>query len=714
MSKRKCSSPAILNAELEAVRGKVSLEETEESWDKIEQGIVQLTQCCNNGGCDFATEMVAGIRSLSRPINHAMNSERSRLSGSTIELVNALLAGLGPSFEPLVSLFMPTLLGLCGRTNKVFTSRAKACILAVIENTQLPSILPYLAESLNQKSAFLRSVAAEGVLACLNCFNPPDIEKDTRARLIEDVIKLTARDASADVRRAGKMIFEAYKALLPDRVESFIAPLTPVIKKYLDVQGTVASRLTSQAHSRGPAPTGRVTSRPIGSLQAQKTSSHSRTTSTQSATVVGVSGKHAERPTRPPSSEPPQEVPAARLRVVSNRATSSSAIAGPSVREMSRQGALRPPPETGPSTMQSTNRREDIPRPPFPTTQGPQRIGTVLMKSHDEKPRVVGGARRILIPAAPLPETDDTMTTLTVSKSGPPSTKPTSVSSLAQTLVSKRDSRNDSVTTMVHSTALTRAAPSAATANTRPSSRTGPRPIMRSDHPTKATSSQLSRSRPPTTEVEQQTSSQTSRKHVIESSRSSQQAVGQKKPVWGGRSSGKASKPAVKALSIRPKPGVVKSSDTSKPVPEHVPLPPSPTVCPTAVPLPSSPACSPRQSPQLELPASGEQSAQVTAADRHITGDVRLPSTFIETTPSRNVGFQESPSKTPITALLSSIQRGFLFTPSSPLSPPQAYVTQIIAQTYRPNSPTTHKDIACVGVVQDSAARQVLEMMDVN
>lgn len=223
---QQCSSPAILNAELEAVRAKVSLEETEESWDKIEQGIVQLTQCCNNGGCDFATEMVAGIRSLSRPINHAMNSERSRLSGSAIELMNALLAGLGSSFEPLVSLFMPTLLGLCGRTNKVFTSRAKACILAVIENTQLPSILPYLADSLTQKSAFLRLVAAEGVLACLNCFNPPDIEKDTRARLIEDIIKLTARDASADVRRAGKMIFEAYKALLPDRVERLVSKVS--------------------------------------------------------------------------------------------------------------------------------------------------------------------------------------------------------------------------------------------------------------------------------------------------------------------------------------------------------------------------------------------------------------------------------------------------------------------------------------------------------
>lgn len=696
MSKRKCSSPAILNAELEAVRGKVSLEETEESWDKIEQGIVQLTHCCNNGGCDFATEMVAGIRSLSRPINHAMNSERSRLSGSTIELVKALLTGLGSSFEPLVSLFMPTLLGLCGRTNKVFTSRAKACILAAIENTQSTSILPYLADSLTQKSVSLRVVAAEGVLACLNCFNPPDIEKDTRARLIEDVIKLTARDASADVRRVGKLIFEAYKALLPDRVDSFIAPLTPVIKKYLDVKGTVASRLAAQAVSRGPAATGRVTTKPIGSLQAQKTSSHSRAPSTQSTISTRASGKHAERPIRPPSSELPREVPAARLRAVSSQAT-SSAIAGSSMRETSRQGALRPPSvETGPSTVQSTNRRKDISRPPVPTMQGPQRVDTMLMKSHDEKPRVGGGARRVLIPTAPLPETNDTTTIRPVSKTGPPSTKPTSVNSLAQS-VPKRDSQNDPVTTKISSTAPARAASSAVTATTRPPSRTGPRPVTKLDNPpTKSTSSRPGRSRSPTTEVEQQ---QTSRKQAVEPSRSSQQAAVQKKPVWGGRSSGNLSKPVVKGLSIRPKQGRVKSSDTRKPAPEHVPLPPSPTVCPTAVPLPSSPPCSPRQSPQLEPPASGGQSVQVTIDDTHVAKDVRPPSTSIEATPLRNVNLQESPSKTPITALLSSIQRGFLFTPSSPLSPPQAYVTEVIAHTYRPNSPTAYKDMACVGVI---------------
>ncbi|KAF9231492.1 clasp N-terminal domain-containing protein [Melanogaster broomeanus] len=163
--------------------------------------------------------MIAGMRSLSRSLNNAMNSERSRLSGSAVELLTTLAIGLGSSFEPLVSILFPTLLALCGRTNKVFTARARACILAIVEHTQLPSLLPYLAELGSHKSVFARLTGAEGVLACLNCCNPPDLEKDLRARIVEDFIKSTARDASADVRKASKKIFEAYKTLMPGRVE---------------------------------------------------------------------------------------------------------------------------------------------------------------------------------------------------------------------------------------------------------------------------------------------------------------------------------------------------------------------------------------------------------------------------------------------------------------------------------------------------------------
>jgi len=200
----------------------VSLQETK-SWDIIEKGIVQLIQCCNNGGCDFTTDILAGIHSLSKPLNRAIISERSSISGAAIELVTTLSQRLGPSFEPLLSLFISTLLGLCARTNKVFTKRAKECVFAVIRDTQSPSILPYLAESASHKSASVRLVAAEGVLAYLNSFKTPAIKITTHlARLLGDVMKSTLRDVSADVRKAGAKIFEIYKTLLPHRVERLV------------------------------------------------------------------------------------------------------------------------------------------------------------------------------------------------------------------------------------------------------------------------------------------------------------------------------------------------------------------------------------------------------------------------------------------------------------------------------------------------------------
>ena len=55
-------------------------------------------------------------------------------------------------------------------------------------------------------------------MACLNCYNPPDLEVPARAEDVEAVIKATARDSSADVRKSSRKVFEAYKILLPTRV----------------------------------------------------------------------------------------------------------------------------------------------------------------------------------------------------------------------------------------------------------------------------------------------------------------------------------------------------------------------------------------------------------------------------------------------------------------------------------------------------------------
>jgi hypothetical protein len=102
-------SVSSLKDELEVVRSKVSIQETGASWHIIEQSIVQLTECCKSGGCKLTTDMVTGIHSLSKSIITAMNSERTMLSRSSIELITPLSAGLGLKFEPFISIFMPAL-----------------------------------------------------------------------------------------------------------------------------------------------------------------------------------------------------------------------------------------------------------------------------------------------------------------------------------------------------------------------------------------------------------------------------------------------------------------------------------------------------------------------------------------------------------------------------------------------------------------------------
>jgi hypothetical protein len=60
----------------------------------------------------------------------------------------------------------------------------------------------------------------------MNCFNPPDLEKEGRAQDIESAIRLAARDASADVRKISRKVFEAYKVLLPSRVDGYVHTLS--------------------------------------------------------------------------------------------------------------------------------------------------------------------------------------------------------------------------------------------------------------------------------------------------------------------------------------------------------------------------------------------------------------------------------------------------------------------------------------------------------
>ena len=205
--------------ELQNLRTNLFLDETEDSWEKIGKAISKIKEICDSGGYDASpSEIVASIRSAHRPIISAMNSERTRLSVIPLELFTSLASVMGTEFEQLFPLFMQPLLMLCTRTNKVVLNRARTCIFSIVEGCQSAALLTYFLQNIKDKSNTLKVVASEGTLACLNSCNPPDLEKESRALEIEAIIRATARDANADVRKISRKLFESYQILLPSRV----------------------------------------------------------------------------------------------------------------------------------------------------------------------------------------------------------------------------------------------------------------------------------------------------------------------------------------------------------------------------------------------------------------------------------------------------------------------------------------------------------------
>jgi hypothetical protein len=215
-----CNSIQDLHHHFSSIQHDVSLSETEETWDTISNAIFRLTSLTMNGAAQFPSQLISSVRSVSRPLINSLYSERSKLSGTTLELFSSLAKVLESSFNPLLPLLLPPLLTLCTRTNKVFCARARSCIMDIIEHTRLPAIFPYLVDSLKDKSISLRLTAAEAALTCLNIFDPPELIIEYRAQEIETVIRHTIKDPSADVRNISRKLFEAYNILVPDRVDA--------------------------------------------------------------------------------------------------------------------------------------------------------------------------------------------------------------------------------------------------------------------------------------------------------------------------------------------------------------------------------------------------------------------------------------------------------------------------------------------------------------
>ncbi|KAL5485491.1 hypothetical protein ACEPAI_8133 [Sanghuangporus weigelae] len=333
-----CSSPALLEYELSEVRAGLEIMETEDSWDKILNALLRLNAIVIGSAADYPSQLIAACKGFVRPLINSLTSERSRLSGAATDVLTSLVTHLQRTFEALIPHFVPTLLTLAARSNKIFIARAKACLLAIVENCQSPAILPLLRHAISDKSVALRLTVVDLVVACLNCFNPPDLEAPYRAEDIEVVIRATARDPNADIRKSSRKAFEAYKILFPSRVDAFVAPFTPTMRKYLDVKNAAANQRKPLLSSSTSAPSVPSLSQSSDTLsRSQPVQGHAKSASTSAAVSTATSFTRVEKPSRSASSKPPS---------AANAPASDSVLMPPPPppEKKASSGPVRPPP----------------------------------------------------------------------------------------------------------------------------------------------------------------------------------------------------------------------------------------------------------------------------------------------------------------------------------------------------------------------------------
>ena len=149
-----------------------------------------------------------------------MLSDRGRLSGTATDLLQTFAPRLAGNFQPLVPIYLPPLLQLLGRPNKVVLKRTEKCLSTIITNCHIPSILLELNKGLVDEAATCRRGCATGLeIALAEWAVDEGVWSDRTLRALEEGLKRMAPDKDAEVRQTGRRVWVKYQQLWPERVD---------------------------------------------------------------------------------------------------------------------------------------------------------------------------------------------------------------------------------------------------------------------------------------------------------------------------------------------------------------------------------------------------------------------------------------------------------------------------------------------------------------
>ncbi|KAI9331433.1 hypothetical protein DFJ73DRAFT_614213, partial [Zopfochytrium polystomum] len=144
-------------------------------------------------------------------------SERSRLSKTAMQLLEAMAAKFGPDFAPFAIELIPTFGKLWSRANKVFFLSATRTMISIIDHSELGASIPAFVDLFQGPSKTLRTSIVECVNRVLekNATNPSRIQPEP----LEALLSMSSKDAAAEVRGFARQCHDLYRNLFPERAD---------------------------------------------------------------------------------------------------------------------------------------------------------------------------------------------------------------------------------------------------------------------------------------------------------------------------------------------------------------------------------------------------------------------------------------------------------------------------------------------------------------
>ncbi|KAJ1679150.1 hypothetical protein EV182_002630, partial [Spiromyces aspiralis] len=230
----KCEGPQDFETKTSFLKPTLTLSETEDTWGNINDAIAHLSTLISAYKGQSGA-IVSFVQSISDNLSKYIMSERSRLSGSGVMLVEVITKALGRDFAPLCEPLVPAIVVTCGRTNKVFVTRGVRCLSTIISYSHIPDQLPRFCESATEDSSkIMRLSMSKVVLASIEGCTVNELTPFIP--VLERTISKGIVDADSEVRKTFKSAYEAYRKKFPDMIAAFNSKLSPIAQKYLGIK----------------------------------------------------------------------------------------------------------------------------------------------------------------------------------------------------------------------------------------------------------------------------------------------------------------------------------------------------------------------------------------------------------------------------------------------------------------------------------------------